>query len=111
MDFFISFTSYLGSFNTFVLWLIMLLICFLSILVFLKLFGYVGLYVYSALAVIIGNIQVLKTVDFFYSYCLSPNATGLYTLGNTKSVRVLNDPKVLIIGNNSESIESFLINN
>ena len=67
MDFFISFTSYLGSFNTFVLWLIMLLICFLSILVFLKLFGYVGLYVYSALAVIIGNIQVLKTVDFFYS--------------------------------------------
>ena len=44
-------------------------------------------------------------------YCLSPNATGLYTKGNTKSVRVLNDPKVLIIGNNSESIESFLINN
>ncbi|MDG1681835.1 MAG: VCBS repeat-containing protein [Flavobacteriaceae bacterium] len=43
--------------------------------------------------------------------CLSPNATGLYTIGNTKSVRVLNDPKVLIIGNNSESIESFLINN
>jgi len=37
--------------------------------------------------------------------------TGLYTIGNTKSVRVLNDPKVLIIGNNSESIESFLINN
>ena len=43
--------------------------------------------------------------------CLSPNATGLYTTGNTKSVRILNDPKVLIIGNNSESMESFLINN
>ena len=43
--------------------------------------------------------------------CLSPNATGLYTIGNTKSVRVLNNPKVLIIGNNSESVESFLINN
>ena len=67
MDFFSTFTSYLGSFNTFILWLIMLFFCFSFILVFLKLFGYVGLYVYSSLAVIIGNIQVLKTVDFFYS--------------------------------------------
>ena len=67
MDFFINLTSYLNSFNTFALWLIMLLFCFSSILIFLKLFGYAGLYVYSALAVIIGNIQVLKTVNFFYS--------------------------------------------
>ena len=67
MDFFINLTSYLNSLNTFALWLIMLLFCFSSILIFLKLFGYAGLYVYSALAVIIGNIQVLKTVDFFYS--------------------------------------------
>ena len=67
MDFFINFTSYLGVLNTYVLWLIMLFFCFSSILIFLKLFGYVGLFVYSALAVIIGNIQVLKTVDFFYS--------------------------------------------
>ena len=81
MDFFISFTSYLGSFNTFILWLIMLLICFLSILVFLKLFGYVGLYVYSALAVIIGNIQVLKTVDFFYSP--EPVALGTVLFAST----------------------------
>ena len=81
MDFFISFTSYLGSFNTFLLWLIMLLICFLSILVFLKLFGYVGLYVYSVLAVIIGNIQVLKTVDFFYSP--EPVALGTVLFAST----------------------------
>jgi len=54
----------------------MLLFCFSSILVFLKLFGYVGLYVYSTLAVIIGNIQVLKTVDFFYS----PEPVALGTL-------------------------------
>ena len=66
MDFFIGFTSYLGNFNTFILWLIMLFLCFFSILIFLKLFGIVGLYVYSALAVIIANIQVLKQVDFFY---------------------------------------------
>ena len=81
MDFFVSFTSYLGSFNTFVLWLIMLLFCLSSILVFLKLFGYVGLYVYSVLAVIIGNIQVLKTVDFFYSP--EPVALGTVLFAST----------------------------
>lgn len=81
MDFFIIFTSYLGSLNTFVVWLIMLLFCFSSILVFLKFFGYVGLYVYSALAVIIGNIQVLKTVDFFYSP--EPVALGTVLFAST----------------------------
>ena len=81
MDFFVIFTSYLGSLNTFVLWLIMLLFCFSSILVFLKLFGYVGLYIYSALAVIIGNIQVLKTVDFFYSP--EPVALGTVLFAST----------------------------
>ncbi|MDB2321930.1 VCBS repeat-containing protein [Flavobacteriaceae bacterium] len=44
-------------------------------------------------------------------YCLSPNSTGLYTKGNTKSVKILNTPNVLIVGNNNESIESFTINN
>ena len=81
MDFFNSFTSYLGSIDTFVLWLIMLFFCFASILFFLKLFGYVGLYVYSALAVIIGNIQVLKTVDFFYSP--EPVALGTVLFAST----------------------------
>ena len=81
MDFFINFTSYLGSFNTFILWLIMLFFCFSSILIFLKIFGYVGLYVYSALAVIIGNIQVLKTVDFFYS--IEPVALGTALFAST----------------------------
>ena len=81
MDFFIIFTSYLGSLHTFVVWLIMLSFCFSSILVFLKLFGYVGLYVYSALALIIGNIQVLKTVDFFYSP--EPVALGTVLFAST----------------------------
>ncbi len=81
MDFFINFTSYLGSLNTFALWLIMLVFCFSSILLFLKLFGYVGLYVYSSLAVIIGNIQVLKTVDFFYSP--QPVALGTVLFAST----------------------------
>ena len=81
MDFFINFTSYLGSLNTFVLWIIMLLFCFSSILIFLKLFSFAGLYVYSALAVIIGNIQVLKTVDFFYSP--EPVALGTVLFAST----------------------------
>ena len=81
MDFFINFTSYLGSLNTFILWLIMLFFCFSSILIFLKLFGYVGLFIYSALAVIIGNIQVLKTVDFFYSP--EPVALGTILFAST----------------------------
>ena len=81
MDFFINFTSYLGSLNTFVVWLIMLFFCFSSILIFLKLFSFAGLYVYSALAVIIGNIQVLKTVDFFYSP--EPVALGTILFSST----------------------------
>ena len=81
MDFFISLTSYLGTLNTFVLWLIMLFFCFFSILIFLKLFGIVGLYVYSALAVIGGNIQVLKQVDFFYSP--EPVALGTVLFAST----------------------------
>ena len=81
MDFFVSLTSYMGSFNTFVLWLIMLFFCFSTILFFLKLFSFAGLYVYSALAVIIGNIQVLKTVDFFYSP--EPVALGTVLFAST----------------------------
>ena len=81
MDFFINFTSYLGSLNTFVVWIILLFFCFSSILIFLKLFSFAGLYVYSALAVIIANIQVLKTVDFFYSP--EPVALGTILFSST----------------------------
>tara|TARA_Y100001970_G_scaffold288076_1_gene414332 strand:- start:24859 stop:25527 length:669 start_codon:yes stop_codon:yes gene_type:complete len=59
----------------------MLFFCFFSILIFLKIFGYVGLYLYSALAVIAGNIQVLKTVDFFYSP--EPVALGTVLFSST----------------------------
>ena len=81
MDFFTNLTSYLGSLNTFLVWIIMLFFCFLSILIFLRLFSFAGLYVYSALAVIIGNIQVLKTVDFFYSP--EPVALGTILFSST----------------------------
>ncbi len=54
--------------NTEVVWFMMLILCFFSILVFLRLFGYAGLYVYSAIAIIAANIQVLKQANFnFFS--------------------------------------------
>ena len=76
MGIFFDLTVTLNTLNTTLLWLVMLIFCFSSILLFLKIFGYVGLYVYSTIAVIAGNIQVLKTVDFFYS----PEPVALGTL-------------------------------
>ena len=67
MGFFFELTTILNSLITELMWFIMLLFCFFSILIFLRIFGYIGIFIYSALAVIAGNIQVLKTVDFFYS--------------------------------------------
>ena len=79
--------------NTEVVWFMMLILCFLSILVFLRLFGYVGLYVYSAIAIIVANIQVLKQANFnFFSsinekiipfYEPSPIALGTILFAST----------------------------
>tara|TARA_Y100000768_G_C23978287_1_gene684272 strand:- start:1898 stop:2638 length:741 start_codon:yes stop_codon:yes gene_type:complete len=81
MGFFFDLTVTLNSLSTELMWIIMLLFCFISILTFLKLFGYIGIFVYSALAVIAGNIQVLKTVDFFYSP--EPVALGTILFAST----------------------------
>ena len=79
--------------NTEVVWFVMLILCFISILVFLRLFGYVGLYVYSAIAIIAANIQVLKQANFnFFSsinekiipfYEPSPIALGTILFAST----------------------------
>ena len=79
--------------NTEVVWFIMLILCFISILVFLRLFGYIGLYVYSAIAIIAANIQVLKQANFnFFSsinekiipfYEPSPIALGTILFAST----------------------------
>ncbi len=47
------------------LWLVMLLANFISILLIYRLFGKVGLYAWVPIAVIIANIQVTKTVELF----------------------------------------------
>ena len=85
--------NFISNQNTEVVWFIMLILCFLSILVFLRLFGYVGLYVYSAIAIIAANIQVLKQANFnFFSsinekiipfYEPSPIALGTILFAST----------------------------
>ena len=81
MGFFFELTTSLNSLSTEFLWVLMLLFCFISILIFLKLFGYIGIFIYSSLAVIAANIQVLKTVDFFYSP--EPVALGTILFAST----------------------------
>ena len=81
MNFFFNLTATFNSFSTELMWVIMLFFCYFSILIFLRLFGHVGIFIYSALAVIGANIQVLKTVDFFYSP--EPVALGTILFAST----------------------------
>ena len=48
-----------------ILWLIMLLLNFAGILLTYRFFGRIGLYAWVPIAVIIANIQVIKTVELF----------------------------------------------
>ena len=63
------------------IWIFFVLFCFFSVLIFLKLFGEVGLYVYSVIAIIAANIQVLKLVKF--SFFLEPIALGTALFAST----------------------------
>ena len=81
MGFFFELTKILNSLNTEFLWIFMLFFALDPFLIFLRLFGYVGIFIYSSLAVIAGNIQVLKTVDFFYSP--EPVALGTILFAST----------------------------
>jgi hypothetical protein len=47
------------------LWLLMLILNFIGILVMYRYFGRIGLYAWVPIAVIIANIQVIKTVQLF----------------------------------------------
>jgi len=81
MGVFIDFTSFLNTLKAEIVWFFFLIFCFSSILIFLKIFGYIGVYIYTAVAVIAANIQVLKTVDFFYSP--EPVALGTVLFAST----------------------------
>ncbi len=51
--------------ETILLWLGLMLINFIAILIFYKLFDETGLYVWIAISAIIANIQVIKTIELF----------------------------------------------
>jgi len=61
---FSGFVIYLNQNPIIFTWLIFLFFCLSVILLFLKLFGEVGIYIYTSIAIIVANIQVLKIVDF-----------------------------------------------
>mgnify|MGYP001333016048 CR=1 FL=1 len=79
METFKNIVFLIDTINFELIWFIYLFFCFFTILFFLKIFGYIGLYVYSAIAVIVGNIQVLKTVDFFFFFEPVALGTVLFT--------------------------------
>lgn len=62
-------------------WVIFLLFCLLTILVLLKLFGEIGMYIYTVIAIIGANIQVLKVVEF--PLFNSPIALGTILFSST----------------------------
>lgn len=47
------------------LWIIMMIVNFVGILIFYRFLGKTGLYIWTAIAAIIANIQVVKTVELF----------------------------------------------
>lgn len=53
------------AFSNEILWLIMLALNFIGILLVYRFFGRIGLYAWVPIAVIIANIQVIKTVELF----------------------------------------------
>ena len=65
MGYFFELTEILNSFSPELMWLIMLVFCFSSILIFLRLFGYVGIFIYTALAVIAEIFRFLNKLTLF----------------------------------------------
>ena len=65
--FFLNFEGFVISMNQVsivITWLGFLFLCLIIILISLRLFGEAGMYVYTVIAIIGANIQVLKIVDF-----------------------------------------------
>jgi len=62
-------------------WFLFLFLSFASLLILLKLFGEVGVYLYTAIAIIVGNIQILKIVKF--SFFEEPIALGTILFAST----------------------------
>ena len=82
--FIFNFENFVEIFNLIsieVTWFIFLFFCFSSILIFLKFFGEIGLYVYTVVAIIAANIQILKIVKF--QFFVEPIALGTILFAST----------------------------
>ena len=81
-DFFLNLSFSLNSLPVISIWLFQIIFCYLSILLALKFFGKVGIYVYVSIAIILANIQVLKVVEF--PFFPEPMALGTILFLKTK---------------------------
>ena len=82
--FLFNFQGFVSSFNNapiIIIWFIFLVFCLFTILILLKLFGEVGMYVYTVIAIIGANIQVLKIVTF--PFFTNPIALGTILFSST----------------------------
>lgn len=70
--------------NAEILSLFSLIICFISILCLIRFFGKSGLFVYSSIAIVVANIQVLKLTQ--YSFIENPVALGTVVFSTTFAV-------------------------
>ena len=82
--FFLNFSGFVESLNqesVIITWLSFLVFCLVVILIFLKLFGEIGMYIYTVVAVIGANIQVLKIIEF--PFFPDPIALGTILFAST----------------------------
>lgn len=63
-DFFFNLSLNLNNSSVLAIWFFQILFCYSSILLALRFYGKIGIYVYVSIAIILANIQVLKVVDF-----------------------------------------------
>ena len=78
---FIGFVDILNKSPIIISWIIFLIFCLFTILILLKLFGEAGMYVYTSIAIIGANIQVLKIVEF--PFFENPIALGTILFSST----------------------------
>ena len=76
-----GFVLFLNQSSIIITWLFFLFFCLIIILLLLKIFGEIGIYIYTVLAIIAANIQVLKIVNF--PFFENPIALGTILFSTT----------------------------
>ena len=76
-----EFVLFLNQLPIFITWFSFLFFCLVVILLLLRIFGETGIYIYTVIAIIAANIQVLKIVDF--PFFENPIALGTVLFSTT----------------------------